>query len=184
MHEHLMKIAAFFLIPIAALAFSAAAEPQLIVLVRHAERATEAAGDPALSEAGIQRAEALATALEHVGITAIITSNFRRTRETAQPLAKQLGLTPISVAIRKGDVAAHIQDVAAAVRSQSGRVLVVGHSNTIAAIVQALGGPAMPELCETSFSHVFVMAPKTNAAPALLRLHYGDGNAPAAPDCQ
>jgi hypothetical protein len=57
--------------------------PALVLLVRHAEKAAEPADDPPLTAAGAERAQALATALQDAGVTAIITTPLRRTRETA-----------------------------------------------------------------------------------------------------
>src|SRR5436190_14562088 len=63
-----------------------------LVLVRHAN--TAALPDRPLSEAGLKRAQDLAAALRNAGVTAIITTQLRRTRETAQPLSAVLGLVP------------------------------------------------------------------------------------------
>ena len=62
------------------------------ILVRHAERAKEQ-GQSALRPAGIERAQALADALEDKGVTVIYSPDRGRNRETVEPLAKRLGLT-------------------------------------------------------------------------------------------
>lgn len=152
-----------------ALALPAAAMPDLVVLVRHAERATEPGGDPALTPAGEQRAQALAQALAGLRVNTILTTQFRRTRDTAAPLAKALSVQP-RVVDAKG--AGHVQAVADAVRAQSGVVLVVGHSNTVTAILAALGGPQLADLCETSFHHAFVLQPATEP-PRWAQFSYG-----------
>lgn len=141
----------------------AAAMPEVVVLVRHAEKA-DASKDPALSEAGQARARALIPALAGLRVNAVITTQYRRTRDTAAPLAAQLGLQPQVIDTRPGDLAGHVQAVADAVRAQSGAVLVVGHSNTLMPLLAALGGPKLLDLCETSFHHVVVVQPA--AAPA------------------
>ncbi|MDO9453176.1 MAG: histidine phosphatase family protein [Stagnimonas sp.] len=159
------------------------AMPDLVVLVRHAEKATAPADDPALSATGQQRAEALAQALEHASITAIITTQFRRTRDTAQPLAVRLHIEPLMVATRRGESAAHVPEVLAAIQKQNGNVLVVGHSNTVAQIAAALGGPALPDLCETTYGLALVLQPQVKDA-ALLRLRYGAADAASQAGCQ
>ena len=85
---------------LACLAASPAAAQHTIFLVRHAERADTTPGtsptmaaDPDLSEAGRARAESLATALKDAKITAIYATKYKRTQQTAAPLAKALGLT-------------------------------------------------------------------------------------------
>jgi len=158
-----------------ALALPARAAPDLVILVRHAERGTEPAGDPALTPAGEQRALALAQALAGAKVNAIVTTQFRRTRDTAAPLAKALGIQPQVVDAKAG----HVQAVADAVRAQTGTVLVVGHSNTVPAILAALGGPALPELCETSYHHVFVLRPGVS----WMQFSYGAPSAAPAAGC-
>ena len=150
--------------------------PPFVVLVRHAEKQTEPAGDdPELSAAGKQRAEQLAAALQDAEIGAIITSQFKRTQATAAPLASKSELTLRVIAAGTGE--AHITQTAAAVREQTRGVLVVGHSNTVTAIAKALGGPTLPNFCDSSFSHLLVL--QLDPPPTrMLRLHYG------APDPQ
>src|SRR6267154_5258496 len=66
----------------------------VVVIVRHAEKATNGGNDPDLSSAGRARAEALARILKDSGITAIFTSEFKRTQETAAPTAISSHVTP------------------------------------------------------------------------------------------
>jgi phosphohistidine phosphatase SixA len=158
------------------------APPRLVVLVRHAEKAAEKSDDPALSEAGSARAKALEAALHDAGVTAIVTTQLRRTRETAMPLASARGISPEVVRVGSG-LSAHVEAVVAAVRRHSGGiVLVVGHSNTIPAIVAALGGPRMPDLCESAYSDIFVIVPGDDAR--LVRSRYGASDPAPGPDCK
>lgn len=158
------------------------AAPDLVVLVRHAEKAAEPGADPALSDAGAQRAQALAQALAGLQVNAIITTQYRRTRDTAAPIAQALGLQPQVIETRRGDLPGHVQAVADAVRARSGVVLVVGHSNTVTPLLAALSGPKLADLCETSFHHAFVLQP---AAPAArwAQLSYGAPSAPPEAGC-
>ncbi|WP_164845964.1 phosphoglycerate mutase family protein [Inhella crocodyli] len=157
---------------------SASAAPSLVLVVRHAERAAEPAGDPTLTPEGAERAALLAQIGSDAGIDAIVTSHWRRTQETAAPLARARGLTPQVVAIRKGELPAHVAEVAAAVQRLSGRVLVVGHSNTVAEIVKALSGRAVPAPCENQFGWAYVVQPVVDAggSAAVMRLQYGAPN--------
>ena len=158
-------------------------EPALVMLVRHAEKAKEPADDPPLTDAGAQRAQALALALRDAGVTAIVTTQLRRTRDTAQPLAAALHLAP-EVVLVGDDEDAHATAVAAAVRRHAGGiVLVVGHSNTVPKIIAALGGPQMPEICETQFANLFVLEPSPAGGARLVRGLYGAADPPPAPDC-
>jgi broad specificity phosphatase PhoE len=64
-----------------------------LYLVRHAKITRSEDPDPGLGEVGRTQAEALATALAPKGPLPILTSPFRRARETAAPLARLWGVT-------------------------------------------------------------------------------------------
>ena len=156
------------------------AQATTVILVRHAEKAPAPASDPLLSEAGTARANALAEALADAGVQAVITTPFQRTRLTAATLTTKLGVTPQAVAVSP----THVADVAAAVRAHKGKtVLVVGHSNTIPAIVGALGGPKLADLCDAQYGQLFTLVIPEQGTPTLVRSQYGAPDAPAAGDC-
>jgi broad specificity phosphatase PhoE len=165
----------------------AAAPPggaSLVLLVRHAEKATEPADDPALTGAGVARAQALATALRDADVTTVITTQLRRTRDTALPLATARGLTPEVVPMATGALPAHVEATVTAIRRHAGGVvLVVGHSNTIPAIIAALGGPRLPDLCDSAYSNLFILQ-LDGAAPRLVQAHYGVPDPDSGPGCK
>jgi broad specificity phosphatase PhoE len=174
---------AVFLLALCGLALpdlAAAQEPTVVVLVRHAEKAAAGGQDPELTEAGTARAGALAAALAEAGVDAVVTTQLRRTRLTAQPLMRELGLSPEVVPAGGPD---HPKAVADAVRRHAGKtVLVVGHSNTVPAIVTALGAPPMGELCDHEYSNLFVVVLRPGEAPTLVQSRYGAPDpAPTAP---
>lgn len=130
---------------------------RLVVLVRHAEKALDQGEDPALTVAGQARARALQLALAQAEVGAVITTQWRRTQATAAPLATALGLKPIVVA-SSSDTGSHAQAVAQAVRAQSAAVvLVVGHSNTVPAIITALGGPAIAAISDGDYGTLYLL---------------------------
>jgi broad specificity phosphatase PhoE len=134
----------------------AQSNPTVVVLVRHAEKAATPADDPPLTDAGIARSKALAAALANTNVQAVITTELTRTRETARPLAEARGIS--AEIVHSGPRDAHAKAVADAVRAHAGQaVLVVGHSNTIPAIIAALGGPKLPDICDTQYSTFFVL---------------------------
>jgi broad specificity phosphatase PhoE len=149
-------------------------EPRLVILVRHAEKAAEPPDDPPLTAAGEKRARNLATVLADTGVSAIVTSEALRTRATAGPLAKDLDLTPVVVAVKGRALEEHVTAVAAEVRRHPGEVvLVVGHSNTIPAIVAALGGPRLRDIGDAEFGNLFVLVPDVAGGARLVRATYG-----------
>jgi broad specificity phosphatase PhoE len=153
-------------------AFAAPAAAQRIVfLVRHAERADTSPGtsptmaaDPDLSDAGRARAESLATALKDAHITAIYATEFKRTQQTAAPLAKALGLT-VKIVTSKGAA-----DLIKQLKAGKGNVLVVGHSNTVPDIIKGLGVTTTVTIGDDEFDNMFLVTSGTH--PSLLRLHY------------
>lgn len=162
-----------------------AQQDRLVVLVRHAERAAEPADDPGLTSAGEARATALRDALAATGIGAVITTQLRRTQLTAAPLANERGLAPVVVRAG-GGAEAHARAVADAVRALPAgvAVLVVGHSNTVPAIIAALGGPGMPDLCDAQYAMLFTLVLPSVGPPRLIRSTYGAPDSPQAAECQ
>jgi phosphohistidine phosphatase SixA len=155
------------LVLLCAFAAAASAEPPTIFLVRHAERA-DAGGapqnDPDLSEAGRGRAAALAETLRDAKISAIYVTEFRRTQETARPLAEKLKIQPVIIPAKEA------ARLFATLKSAKGNVLVVGHSNTVPEIMRALGVAAPPVLGERDYDDLFLL---TRApVPHLVHLHY------------
>lgn len=61
-------------------------KPITVFLIRHAEREDEPRQDPPLSRDGVARSQALARLLSSAGIKAIFTSQYSRTKQTAEPL--------------------------------------------------------------------------------------------------
>lgn len=161
-----------------------AAGPSLVILVRHGEKAPVPGDDPPLSAAGQARAAALDSALAHLAPSTIVVSTRRRTVETAAVVQQRTGVTPTVVSLEGGG-AGHVQAVARAVRAARGTVLVVGHSNTIPAIVTALGGPRLPDLCDASYATLFLVQPSASAdgQAVVVRAQYGAADPPGASAC-
>ena len=117
------------------LAFSNSFSQSTVFIVRHAEKADDENKDGELSEAGRARAEALANMLRDSKISVIYTTEFKRTQQTAAPLAKALDLTVTTwPAENQAALIAQSSLHPLPLHSQ-----VVGHSNTIPEIIKALG---------------------------------------------
>ena len=147
------------------LAFVAPAVAQaqkLVVIVRHAERADggsmspNAQSDPELSAAGATRARKLAAMLGESGIAAIYTTEYKRTKDTAAPLAAKLHLSPI--AIKADDTNALIESIKTTRGSDI--VLIVAHTNTISNIIKAFGGPEVT-VPDGDYDNIFFVVPAT-----------------------
>jgi broad specificity phosphatase PhoE len=150
---------------------ASAAAQSSVFIVRHAERAdgetpggSMMAADPELSEPGRARAASLALMLKDAGITAIFTTPYKRTRQTAEPLAKALGLTLIEMNAK--DLAGLTDKI----KAQTGNVLIVGHSNTVPEIIRALGVDGAPAIADTEFDNLFIVT--RGDKPTMVRLRY------------
>lgn len=140
-----------------------------VLLVRHAEKAAEPANDPPLTTAGERRARDLLAAVRDADVSVIMTTQFARTRSTAQPTASALGITPEII-----NAQATPTEVATAIRKHAGHtVLVVGHSNTIPAIIEALGAKRPPAICDAVYDNLFVVAIDANGKAGVVRAKYG-----------
>jgi broad specificity phosphatase PhoE len=157
-----MKALALFLLVFVSVSM-ASAQP-VVVIVRHAEKATSGGKDPDLSSAGRARADALARILKDSDITAIFTSEFKRTQETAAPTANSVHVAPTVVAAK--DTAALV----AKLHQLNSNALVVGHGDTILNIIKALGINSPINIPDEDYSELLIVT--LGAKPQLLRLHY------------
>jgi broad specificity phosphatase PhoE len=120
--------------------------------------------DPDLSSAGRARADALARILKDSGITAIFTTEFKRTQETAAPTATSARVTPTLIAAK--DTAALV----AKLHELNGNALVVGHGDTIPNLIKALGINTAINISDTDYSELLIVT--LGDKPQLFRLHY------------
>lgn len=134
----------------AAVIAPALANPSQIYLVRHAEKVTTVKnGD--LTEQGKQRAKQLSHMLKSAKVTTIYSSDYKRTQQTASPLAKQLNLKVQSYNPRE------LKAFAEQLKQQSGVIVVVGHSNTTPQLVRLLGGQAK-NMTEDEYTRLYQLS--------------------------
>lgn len=169
----LAPLCALFL-ALLALAFGPAREavqPVSVFVVRHAEalESTEERRDPELRPEGEARAELLARTLSRAGVTHVFASPLRRARATVEPLAR---LRELEVELHPAQDAAGL---AAKLRALApGSVaLVAGHSNTVPALVEALGGKL--EGLQEHARHGRVLADDEHGRLILVTLPAADG---------
>jgi len=147
-----------------------------VVLVRHAEKAVTPPNDPELDALGIARAQALADVLEDLDVSHVITSQYRRTVATAEPLISRTGASHQQIPAGLSDEA--LQAVVDAVDSRPAgeSVLIVGHSNTIPSLVAALGGTRYPDLEEHEYDSIFLLQIDSEGNVRTVRLRFGAPN--------
>jgi len=146
-----------------------------VVVVRHAEKSTDDPRDPSLSSAGQERAKALSDVLKDAGVTDIYVTQYKRTRQTAEFLAKQAGISILERPITSANSATYARDLTQEILTRSaGRgVLIVGHSNTVPDIVKSLSGVTVPAITDPEYDHIFVVVIPTSGSPRLMQLRFG-----------
>ncbi len=174
-----------------ALSTAAGAAETTFLLVRHAEKEGEGE-NPDLNDAGRARAEALAGLAERFRVNAIYATETCRTAQTALPVARRLRM-PIAVQPggagiehcdpfidvpviflepELGETAPFVDHLLA---EQRGRVvLIVGHSNTLPALLAALGGEAFPQVVvqDGEYDRLFVATVPDEGTPSLFEQPY------------
>lgn len=139
----------------------------LVVIVRHAEKAKVEGGDPPLSAQGDARAERLAQYLAGLRLRAAYSTDYRRTHDTALPAARAAG-------IAVGRYPAQGDGLAGLIRSRHAgeAVLVVGHNNTVPAIVAALSGHEVAPIDDDEYDRLYLVALPADGPTRLLEARY------------
>ena len=143
--------------------------PITIFVVRHAEKGPETP-DPSLTVKGYQRAGALARVLGDSHLTAAFASEFKRTQETVEPLARAAGLTTVIVPAALPD------SLVTLVRAlpPGSRVVVASHSNLVHLIVEKLSGIKVPLLADTDYDRLVVVTVVPGGRSEAVVLRYGE----------
>lgn len=146
----------------------------VVVVVRHAEKASDDPRDPSLTDAGRARAEALAATLSGAGLDLVVSTQFRRTRDTAAPAASAAGLEVQVRPVDASNAATYAADLARDLRvlPAGSTVLVVGHSNTVPGIVAALSGQPAAEMPETEYDRYTVVMFDADGAARVVTSRY------------
>ena len=137
-----------------------AASTTTVFVMRHAEKLTSNPQDkdPPLAPAGEARALELVQhfgrAPKGQGLDAIIVSEFRRTQDTVRPLANPLGI-PVIVVPADDPAGAAKRALA---ENRGGRVLIVGHSDSVPEIVEELSGVEVGPMSETDYGIIYIVA--------------------------
>jgi broad specificity phosphatase PhoE len=163
------------LLAVLAAAFVAyrAATTTTVVLVRHAEKELVTIDDPPLSAAGERRAERLAQMFGDIRgpgrIDGIYVTPTRRSQQTAMPLAMRLGEKPtvLPAPVDLDAVASHVLS-----EHRGGRVLIVGHSNTVPVLIQKLSGESVPAIGDDEYDNIYVVTVPTFGKASVLRIKY------------
>jgi broad specificity phosphatase PhoE len=150
-----------------------------VIFVRHAEKAPQPADDPGLSPAGQRRVAELTRQLKDAdviaGIDAVYSTPYRRTEETARPIAELLEL-PVN-SYDASDTEAIMEYI---VREHKGKIiLVVGHSNTLPALMANMGASKrVPAIAENEYDNIYIVSIPWFGKTKTIRLRYGEPYVP------
>lgn len=135
------------------------AQNKTIVLVRHAEKSAAIEmdkGDPDLSAEGRERAERLAKALKKYKPHEIFATEYKRTRQTAEPIAKLRGKD-----IQTYDPAKQSDLIPKIMASKTDHYLIIGHSNSTPALANlVLKKEVFKQLPDTEYGVFWVIRMK------------------------
>lgn len=143
-------------------------EPVVIYLVRHAERAEDGTDDPPLALAGQIRTQVLRHLLAQAGVTHVHTTEWKRTRETARPIAEDIGLEPSVYNPEE------LETFASTLSTTPGHHLVVGHGNTTPMLVEALGGSSSGPIEEFEYDRLYIVVIPPGHQPVTTMLRFGE----------
>lgn len=142
-------------------------EVTMIFLTRHAEKdLKESSNDPGLDTIGIQRSRRLAAYLKDAGISAVYGTNTKRAMLTGKPLADALNLPVLTYG---NDLEKETNEFAR--KHTGGRILVVGHSNTVPAMLNLFAGSEKYQPTE-DYGALFLVILSGSKLQDILRINY------------
>lgn len=164
----LRSVTAFAVVLIVAIqAWAQESQSTTWLIVRHADRPGE---EDAITPAGEQRAEQLAQLAKTLRVQAVYSTDFQRTRRTAEPTANALKLDITTYATLTDEWFKELKS------HHAGQVvLIVGHSNTAGKIVNGLGADGDFLISDDDFDNLFIVTTSDSQSTAV-RLKYGDSH--------
>ena len=117
----------------------------------------------------MERAEKLATLLSETSLNKIYSTNYKRTIQTATPTANKQNLTIVNYEALEHDKL--IEDILE--NNKEGKVLVVGHSNTIPNFLNTLTNTSdYPELSEDAYDNLYIVHTKSKGDSEVINLKF------------
>ncbi|WP_439487481.1 SixA phosphatase family protein [Algoriphagus sp.] len=164
-----MKYFLLFLLTSWFISCSSKQQPKTIYIVRHAEKLLTG-DDPELSVAGNARAVKLSQILADKEIKHIFSTDYRRTRLTAERTAKEAG-----VEIEVYDPKNH-DGLVDQLRNLEGNILVVGHSNTVGQVVNYFvgDGEKYDDLKDSEYNYIYIVTLESEGTSSVERKTYKD----------
>jgi phosphohistidine phosphatase SixA len=147
--------------------------PATVFLLRHAERSGPNLEDP-ITSAGRERAELVARMFREAGVSRIYTSEFLRTRQTAAPLSKLLGIE--AIVVKGGDAKAVVEALSSVPAGTA--AVAVRHSGEIERTVELLNASLkIPKIEETEYDRLLILTFQNGKLTGVRTLRYGAATA-------
>ena len=131
--------------------------------IRHAEkdRSDSTNKNPSLTIQGLERANKWALFFKDKNIAAVYSTNYKRTQQTALPIAKEQNLEIISYISKELISEKFIAD------NKGKNIVIVGHSNTTPELVNSLlGEKKYEDIADRENNNVFIVTLKKNKTTA------------------
>lgn len=139
------------------------------IIVRHAEK-ENLTPESNLSSEGSIRAQELKHVLKNVEIDAIYSTPYNRTKETVKPIAEERKLEINEYSAQQS----HRELIKEILAKNNGKVvLLVGHSNTVPMILQALDQNFKIQISDQSYDNLFIVNQSEDQPSTILHLKYG-----------
>jgi len=155
-------------------------KPTTVFLVRHAEKADGQNPDPPLKQEGVARSKDLARILSTANIKAIYTSQFIRTKQTAEPLATKISVSVTALTLKPNPANLRLiaeestTELVNKILQRPGESsLVIGHSNWIPDVIKMLGGDVVPTIDEQKFDDLFIVTVYGKGKAKVVQMKYG-----------
>jgi len=127
-------------------------EHYTLYLVRHAEKLPDDGDDPGLTDAGKQRSAQMAGWLHDKDIEEIWSSDYRRSRDTAAPLAAMLGL---ELSLYDPH---NLPELVRKLHTNRQNALIVGHSNTTPDLARLLCVCLVGDMDDADYDQLIVVS--------------------------
>ncbi len=136
-------------------------------VVRHAEKGS--GSNPSLTVEGQARANELSRILANINLNAVFSTDYKRTKETAEPTASAQNVTVETYFTNKKLIRTVLEN------ELYQKVLVVGHSNTTPDLVnQLIGQDIYANLGEDEFDNLFMVAYYNENRSEVFLMKYGE----------
>jgi hypothetical protein len=177
--RRLTAVAIFLIIALGLAWFFEKQAATIVYVVRYAERAVTDDPNPGLSAAGHQRARELARVLGKAdvfgGVDAIFANQYRSSQETAEPIAKLLGLP---VQILEADNIRGMRDMIKA-EYRGKMVLVITNREPVQHLIARFDGRKnIPPMAEAEHDNLYVVSIPWYGKVDTLGLKYGEPYVP------